>query len=347
MITSRKVFDQKNNNSLSRTPPKVRLHSSNVRPVFLHQSCSHAPDSSVHTNSILPTLQKSTTVENSPKRLKEKNVKVTPAVNHRLSRAVVKVTRLRLDVNDNSSHRTRNARVAEFKQANVMTRNRLSVDRIKSPTQRIEHLKKIAPFDSDANGSASIASSSRSSSRKSSVSSNNISSPRRTNGLPPPVNGRQSNRRDSSSSSAPSTPIPRRKPVQNGPTKSIEITRMNGLKRDRTAMLRPNTSQTASDEQTGSDTRSPRAKRRADKTPADKSTPLVRTRAPSLRRTVDTNAQKERSSSVSATKSETVSQTGTRSTRSLNNSLPANGRTNCKKMDRSLPATKMGLRKRK
>lgn len=40
-------------------------------------------------------------------------------------------------------HRTRNALVAEFKKTNVMTRNRLAVDQIKSPTRRVEHLKKV------------------------------------------------------------------------------------------------------------------------------------------------------------------------------------------------------------
>lgn len=40
-------------------------------------------------------------------------------------------------------HRTRNALVAEFKETNVMTRNRLAVDQIKSPTRRVEHLKKV------------------------------------------------------------------------------------------------------------------------------------------------------------------------------------------------------------
>lgn len=41
-------------------------------------------------------------------------------------------------------YRTRNALVAEFKNSNVMTRNRQAVDHIKSPTRRVEHLKRVA-----------------------------------------------------------------------------------------------------------------------------------------------------------------------------------------------------------
>lgn len=44
----------------------------------------------------------------------------------------------------NSSYRTRNALVAEYKNQNIMTRNRLSLDQMKSPTRRIEHLRKIS-----------------------------------------------------------------------------------------------------------------------------------------------------------------------------------------------------------
>lgn len=41
-------------------------------------------------------------------------------------------------------HRTRNALVAEYKNANVMTRNRLAVDQMKSPTRRVEHIRRVS-----------------------------------------------------------------------------------------------------------------------------------------------------------------------------------------------------------
>lgn len=63
---------------------------------------------------------------------------------HRLSQAHVRLERINLPP-DGTPHRTRSALVAEFKEKNIMTRNRHSLDRIKSTTQRMEHLKKIAP----------------------------------------------------------------------------------------------------------------------------------------------------------------------------------------------------------
>lgn len=63
---------------------------------------------------------------------------------HRLSQAHVRLERINLPA-DETPHRTRSALVAEFKEKNIMTRNRHSLDRIKSTTQRVEHLKKIAP----------------------------------------------------------------------------------------------------------------------------------------------------------------------------------------------------------
>lgn len=298
------------------------------------------------------SLQKSTVEQTSPKRLKEKNVKVTPKVNHRLSRAMVKVTRLKIDANEapSRSHNTRNARVADFKNQNVMTRNRLTVDRIKSPTQRIAQLKKVAPKVDETNGNSSA--SSRSSSRKSSISSN-MSSPRQQNGksTPPIQNGRRSARSDSVSS-APSTPTTRRKQVQNGPTKSIASKSVNGLKRDRPAMIRNSTP--SSDGQSHSDTHSPQPKRKASGNVADKSPP-PQSRSSSLsRRNVDTSVQSVRSSSVSTgsaptktTASSTVSSSGIRGRKILNHSLPVVGKPRLERMDRSLPNAKMSLRKRK
>lgn len=46
--------------------------------------------------------------------------------------------------NTNPLYHTRNARVAEFKNTNVMTRNRQAIDQIKSPTRRVEHLNRVA-----------------------------------------------------------------------------------------------------------------------------------------------------------------------------------------------------------
>lgn len=74
-----------------------------------------------------------------------------------------------------TGHRTRNARVAEFKEKNIMTRNRKSLEQIKSTTQRINLLKKIAPNSKEppSTNQSPIASTSTSnaSSRKSSTSS--------------------------------------------------------------------------------------------------------------------------------------------------------------------------------
>lgn len=357
VLAARKVFDQKNNNSPSRPTPKVRLipfDYSIYASVSLPTNHSNSSPTLKINVSIHCFFQITTTTaaaasatETSPKRLKEKNVKVTPKINHRLSRALVKVTRLQVDVNDNtpqSAHRTRNARVAEFKQTNVMTRNRLTVDRIKSPTQRLEHLKKVAPLVSNGDSNTS----SRSSSRKSSISSN-VSSPRRPNGLtssPLTVNGRRSNRRDSSSS-APSTPTTRRKQVQNGPTKSITNKRVNGLKRDR---RRNRSTSPLSDERTHTDTQSPQPKRRASKNVANKSPPASRART-----TIDRNASKDRSSiaSTASTTSSgtmdtsTASSIGIRGKKALNKSMPVSGESRKQTRDRSLPGARMSLRTRK
>lgn len=56
-------------------------------------------------------------------------------------------------------HRTRNALVAEFKENNIMTRKRQSLDQIKSPTQRIEQLKKLTPTLNKSSRNSSTASS--------------------------------------------------------------------------------------------------------------------------------------------------------------------------------------------
>lgn len=65
---------------------------------------------------------------------------------HRLSQAHVRLERLNIDTRENVIvHRTRNALVAEFKDKNIMTRNRKSLEQIKSPTQRMEQLKKLTP----------------------------------------------------------------------------------------------------------------------------------------------------------------------------------------------------------
>lgn len=58
----------------------------------------------------------------------------------------MRLERINIQSEENTTpHRTRSALVAEFKEKNIMTRNRHSLDRIKSTTQRVEHLKKIAP----------------------------------------------------------------------------------------------------------------------------------------------------------------------------------------------------------
>lgn len=68
---------------------------------------------------------------------------------HRLSQAHVRLERLNFDTSENVIvHRTRNALVAEFKEKNIMTRNRKSLDQVKSPTQRMEQLKKLTPTSS-------------------------------------------------------------------------------------------------------------------------------------------------------------------------------------------------------
>lgn len=65
---------------------------------------------------------------------------------HRLSQARVRLERLNVESSENVIiHRTRNALVAEFKETNIMTRNRRSLDQVKSPTQRMEQLKKLTP----------------------------------------------------------------------------------------------------------------------------------------------------------------------------------------------------------
>lgn len=65
---------------------------------------------------------------------------------HRLSQAHVRLERMNLEASDNVVvHRTRNALVAEFKENNIMTRKRQSLDQIKSPTRRMEQLKKLTP----------------------------------------------------------------------------------------------------------------------------------------------------------------------------------------------------------
>lgn len=63
---------------------------------------------------------------------------------HRLSQAHVRLERLTPRKLERVGHRTRNARVAEFKEQNIMTRNRQSLDKLKTTTQRVEHLKKFA-----------------------------------------------------------------------------------------------------------------------------------------------------------------------------------------------------------
>lgn len=55
-----------------------------------------------------------------------------------------KLSRQSLDRHLGTTHRTRNALVAEYKNTNVMTRNRLAVDQIKSPTRRVEHIRRVS-----------------------------------------------------------------------------------------------------------------------------------------------------------------------------------------------------------
>lgn len=109
----------------------------------------------------------------SPQKLKEKNSRVAAKTNKtkatRIPEPVVRLTRLELDKNQNPlrTHHTRNALVAEFKNTNVMTRKRLSIEQAKSPTQRVSMIRRIT-----ANSTPSPPAS-----RKSSVSSSS-SSPR-------------------------------------------------------------------------------------------------------------------------------------------------------------------------
>lgn len=55
-----------------------------------------------------------------------------------------KMSRQSLERHMSTPHRTRNALVAEYKNANVMTRNRLAVDQMKSPTRRVEHIRRVS-----------------------------------------------------------------------------------------------------------------------------------------------------------------------------------------------------------
>lgn len=80
---------------------------------------------------------------------------------HRLSQAHVRLERLNVVSSDNVIvHRTRNALVAEFKENNIMTRKRQSLDQIKSPTRRMEQLKKLTPTTVNRSSRNSSASSS-------------------------------------------------------------------------------------------------------------------------------------------------------------------------------------------
>lgn len=95
---------------------------------------------------------------------------------HRLSQARVQLTPL-----DAKVIRTRNALVAEFKENNIMTRKRQSLDQGKSPTQKIERLKKITPATAAAAAAnSSSAATTRKSSRSSSASNSKNSSPSST-----------------------------------------------------------------------------------------------------------------------------------------------------------------------
>lgn len=92
---------------------------------------------------------------------------------HRLSQAHVRLERLTPGKLERVGHRTRNARVAQFKEQNIMTRNRQSLDKLKTTTQRVEHLKKIAPATAKRTSSdnALAKSPSNPTSRRSSASS--------------------------------------------------------------------------------------------------------------------------------------------------------------------------------
>lgn len=91
---------------------------------------------------------------------------------HRLSQAHVRLERINLPA-DETPHRTRSALVAEFKEKNIMTRNRHSLDRIKSTTQRVEHLKKIAPnaISQQSNNRSAASAASPTQSRRTSAAS--------------------------------------------------------------------------------------------------------------------------------------------------------------------------------
>lgn len=95
---------------------------------------------------------------------------------HRLSQALVRLERLTPGKLERVGHRTRNARVIEFKEQNIMTRNRQSLDKLKTTTQRVEHLRKIAPATSKRTSSDNALAKSPSSqtSRRSSASSPKI-----------------------------------------------------------------------------------------------------------------------------------------------------------------------------
>lgn len=104
---------------------------------------------------------------------------------HRLSQAHVRLERLTPGKLERVGHRTRNARVAEFKEQNIMTRNRQSLDKLKTTTQRVEHLKKIAPATSKriSSDNALAKSPSTPTSRRSSASTPNtiiVQSPKAT-----------------------------------------------------------------------------------------------------------------------------------------------------------------------
>lgn len=92
---------------------------------------------------------------------------------HRLSQAHVRLERLTPGKLGRVGHRTRNAVVSEFKEQNIMTRNRQSLDKLKTITQRVEHLKKMAPATSKRTSTDNALSKSPSTptSRRSSISS--------------------------------------------------------------------------------------------------------------------------------------------------------------------------------
>lgn len=229
---------------------------------------------------------------------------------HRLSQAYVRVTPLKdsqvvATKSKSSTPRTRNALVAEFQNTNVMTRNRKSIDQMKSPTQRLSLIKRLT--------------NARTSSPSSPSSQSTNSSPSR----------RQSNQSDVSFLSLSPSAINKSGLSPSPPAVSKP---KNGLKRGRPSTK---SSSNSTSDSSASSSPSRRVNQHKANTPASpKLTPAAKRRANASSSTLSTSTVpiRTRKSVIDAVEERKLSQR----TKNMNKSLPTNTVKTDKKRDTSL-----------